>query len=228
MARLQDYQTVELAFLTTGPNLRVDIPSGFAPTPQLSSPINIGGERGRSCVFTPKELGDELPPESAFSLSEELIGKDNRRVEVYTQDDGEQWFLRWPLPNGSVLTHVRKREDGYEYVRSVVRDLVILERNGGVPAVVPAGSLRTMVSARPGYAETITFFEPGLKPREFARSVELRRPGLLREGARVRHSVAGGVGLRMGGPGGLELTLSRAETEEEAVGILSTVGASLI
>lgn len=218
--------TVPVSFLTTGPRFNCAIPAPFVPLPQMSSPIDIGEGRGRSCEFIPYVYETDPRTVKMFVQIGVDEGADGRRVEIYERNDKELWFLRWPLKIGALLMHVRAVDDGIGDTRRIPRSLRILEGVDGIPAVVPDPPLRRAVSARRSYQEKVMFFAPNpTDPKiPFGPYIELRRPGSLLEG-RTRHQANNGLGR--GAPFGVEVTLSQAGSEGEAERVVDQVVTSL-
>lgn len=220
--------TQAVGFLMSGPPFEIEVPSSLHPVPQIVSPLDITGSgTGRECAFVPAQLDQGLAPE-LFDRLDDLEGCDGRWVEAWPRNDGEMWFLRWPLTAGLVYVHIRV-EDGFESsAQEIVSNLHIYEDAAGIPTVTPDAPLARMASREQGYMEVITFFETDGDHIEG--SVDISRPGSLARGAEtVKHSVVnpGKIDLIRGGPGNIDIRVSGALEEDAARQINQAIESSL-
>lgn len=212
---------MKVAFLTTGPEFTCSVPSSFHPVPELASPIAIAPDKGRTCVFSPVAIGDNIVGNDTYRLIGTREGAGKTAVEVYEQAGDSLWFLRWPLNGGSVSIHIRRKEDGEYFLDSVAKHLVVIERPDGIASVIPTGPLRRMVSARPGYEEVVTFCE--LDGSSLVRTLHLRRPSRIRDGVRMEHESGNPSGVRIGGRNATEVSVSSASSRQEAIEVAQRV-----
>lgn len=216
---------IRFSFLASGPRVGVLLPADFDPVPNLSSPF-LNGHGGRSFDFIPAHR--DVGVGEGNSLLTTLVGKEGRTVELYERlEPPPLWWLRWPLANGAVYTHLRE-EDGPEMAQIEADALSIIEdAPGGLPYLFADPPLVFAASSRPGYQEGASFYAPG---RGAGWSVGLRRPGFLPPG-RVMQLPRGDVGdevvLRGGAKYGIEVTVTAVSDATEGQRIVSGVLGSL-
>lgn len=206
-------------FLTTGPRFQVSLPADFKTPGHLTTPVS-NGVGARSLIFMPADADPGV--EGLARLIDMGVDRDGRPVQFYERlDPPLTWWLRWPLVNGALGTHVRE-EDGLGSARTVIANVsLVQERLDEPPFVLLYPPLRTVVSSRPGYQEVGTF----VSQRE-EWSVSLYRPGFLREGqmvvmpewevanrSLVRAGATAGIEVLVGGP---DLAACRALAGEVA------------
>jgi len=205
---------VQTAFLTNGPAFRFLLPEEFDAVPELSTPI-FNGVGSRSFVFTPRPHDAQLPNGGRHLRT--LTSMDGRTVEVYERlAKPLVWWLRWPLSNGSLTTHLVE-EDGLSRSKVVAESVSISETtSGGAPFVLVSRPLAVSASGRPGFQELVTFFST--RP---SWSVTLARPAFLSQGVVAelpRNGADSGTWLRGGTQFGLEVQVtSTAEAAGRAV-----------
>jgi hypothetical protein len=214
-------QGVRFSFMTSGPRLAVQLPSAFTRLPKLSSPLNIYVTAGaRSFDFIPADQDDEM---SEYLLLGTLADRDARRVELYERTDPPTvWWLRWPLSQGALYSHLRE-EDGLEMAETVVSNLAIVEQEpNGLPVLLPEHPLSRAVAAAPGYQESAAFSSTDS-------GVTLSRPGFLPLGKRVRLPIAHEyIMLRAGAMHGIEVSaVMPADGQAEGEDFLSALLASI-
>jgi len=205
---------VSATFLTTGPSWRLRVPDPFDPEPEVVSVIRLPSGAGRECVYTPGWLDDApLSGRSEYTRLPDVQGIEGS-VRVYERDDGEQWFLEWPLARGVVTMHLRALEDQRQSIQVVADNLRVLDADG-TPTALPEGPLGRRVEKAPGYEEIITFFgrdESGTRVPGVA--LRLRRPSLMARGE-FRHIAAAGPGVyRRGAAYGVEVEVVGFDRDE--------------
>jgi hypothetical protein len=209
-----EYQTVRTAFLSAGPVLNCEIPADYHPTPQLRAPVSLDpadARNARECAFVPSALDNGGVARHNYERVGSLDGADGRSIELYWQADPGQWFLRWALSSGAVYIHVRKKDDGREFVDLIAQHLHIYDVGGGTPSILADPPLGRGVSSLPGYHEEVDFFlleAPGFQfgVDPFPGVISLKRPGLLPSGTVYsRPSRAIRSFVRLGAPGGIEI-----------------------
>jgi hypothetical protein len=186
------------SFMTAGPTFRFELPGGFDPVPELSSPI-YNGNGVRDFDFLPPTRDNGVTNNELLAVLEDGNG---HNAEFYVWPwDPPQWYLRWILTLGDLYTHLRD-EDGPTMAEATVRALTITEDGtGGTPYLLLQDPLKPGIGARPEYRETATFFSSDGGTFVFS----FRRPGFLSLGDIVSASGPDAVQLRRGLPFGLEL-----------------------
>lgn len=111
---------------------------------------------GREAIFWPAQL-DEFPGEPDFRLEKIATAPSAETLEVWGREgDPPLWWLRWHLPTGYLMMHLREEDmlvggvkrctEGIEFAYAV-----------GEATLLPQGLVRRAVSSRPGYGERIIF-----------------------------------------------------------------------
>lgn len=221
-----DTTEVGYSFLTSGPRFRFSLPSDFDRLPFLSSPIR-GANGGRSYDFVPAlhDVGRSDPGHTHVS---DLTDKDGRTVEVYERlEKPTLWWLRWPLQNGALYTHLRE-EDGLATANTVVASISVVEDpGGGTPSVLPDPPLRRGASTRAGYQEEAIYFS---SERGALWSVDLKRPGYVAQGKILQvppEHVEGRAVFRGGAAAGLEVNVTADTDQDEGRRIAAMIIESL-
>jgi hypothetical protein len=214
-------QAVEVGFslMLSGPRMRASLPAGFHQMPELSSPIN-SGFGARSFDFLP-EGRDPGISEEDYGLARTAIDSEGHPVELYEPTGSTpQWFLRWSLSRGSLYSHLRS-QDEVDQVDQVIDGLTI-DEEGGTPFLLLDPPLKSAVSARVGYQESVVFFDGD--PAE--RIASIQRPGYLRRGE-MRAVPADQTGewsaVRGGGPQGLEVIVNSKRGRGDARGVVEMI-----
>ncbi len=212
------------SFLTTGPQLSVELPNDFHPAPELTSPV-LSGIGARSFDFLPSWLDSAVEEGEGFHLVDEITDADGRHVLVYEMDDPLQWFLRWDLSQGALVTHLRE-EDGRERIDILLKRLKIVEQGRlDLPFLFLEEPLAPFIDSRPGYQESATF----LSRERSGWEVALRRPSFVRPGriAKLPGQPAGSQAvMRAGASNGIEVQVM-AGNEPEASALVSQISESL-
>jgi hypothetical protein len=221
-------QAVEVGFslMLSGPRMRTSLPEGFDKLPELSSPISAGFG-ARSFDFLPH--GRDPGISDDYGLAWSAVDSQGNPVELFEpRGSTPQWFLKWSLSRGNLYTHLRS-QDEVDQARAVIDGLTI-EEEGGTPFLLLDPPLKSAVSARVGYQETVSFVDD--EPAE--RMATIQRPGYLRRGE-MRAVPADQAGewaaVRAGGPHGLEVIVSsqhgRADARETVKMILDNLRESV-
>jgi len=212
---------MEFSFLTSGPKLRLSIPSELSSIPELSSPV-LSGQGAREFVFEPDPRGQRLSEGLARDgeLLDVLSDRDGRPVELYRRQYLPlTWWLRWPLDGGTLATHVRE-EDGFSRIRTAIDNVSIVETSGGPPFLLLFSPLRRIVSSFPGYQEFATTWTD-----EADLSLRFVRPAFISPGDTVSDS-GPQSSLRAGTSFGMEVQVSSTDMHTTE-SVLSLVMASL-
>ncbi len=215
-------KTTRFSFLTSGPTYSVVLPTEFQTPFLMSSPI-VSGTGARSFDFTPAPLDSGLADGMARdgSLLEVLTDSQGRSVELYARVEPVAWWLRWPLKNGSLATHLRE-EDGVDRASVVVWSLSI-DETGPNPFLLMDVPLRSAVSADSRYQETAATFSTN----EDGISVTFMRPGFLEPGAVMATDGNGSSSLREGTQFGMEIQVKGSWSRASSQEILALVAESL-
>lgn len=214
---------VSFSFLLAGPRFGLSLPGDFDGLATLSSPLANGKGGGRSFDFIPtsRDVGIN---DSVRQLST-VTDRDGRLVEVFERvGEPQQWYLRWPLFNGALYTHLR-REDGVEMAAVTAQSLSVVEdAEGGTPSLLPNPPLHLGNMTWPGYQENARFYSSS----RAGWSVMLRRPGFLADGQVVVSPNVEWMVLRAGTKYGVEVQVSTPLDTTEAREVLSMILASLV
>jgi hypothetical protein len=209
------------SFLTSGPKFVLQLAQDFESLPDLSSPVS-NGRGGRSFDFVPSERDGGLSADEG-TLIGTLTAGDGRAVELYERPERPLlWWLRWPLANGAIYTHLRK-EDGLSFSDVTVASVSVVEdQSGGTPFVLLDPPLGFGASTSPGFQERAIWFSSA---RSTPWSVTLQRPGFVPSGKRY---VASGdfVSFQAGTAFGIDVQVTGSE-RVESQDLLDTVLASL-
>lgn len=215
---------VRFSFLTSGPRFQLELPPDFDRLPSLSTPIN-NGVGARSFNFHPARIEPDLA--GAGRLLTTSTDRDGHAVEVYERLELPQtWWLRWPLANGALTTHLRE-EDGVDMVDVVIAGLAIVEdASGGTPFLLPDPPLVAEVTADGGYQEFSTFWSAN---RE-GWSVRLQRPSFVSPGTVMVLPGSDFAILRAGTESGVEVQVTAggdlAGGQELLSGVLTSLAAA--
>lgn len=165
---------VRFSFLTAGPTYAVGLPANFEGLPELSTPVS-NGVGGREFVFLPTGHGTTVPDE--YPVVNKVVGQDDRTVEVYQWPyDPPQWYLRWPLAQGELWSHLRE-EDGLEMAQVTAGALTVNE-SADTPFLLLSPPLRSAIGPFPGYQEVAQYLAPSP-----GWSIAFRRPSFVQAGS---------------------------------------------
>lgn len=215
------------SFLTTGPELSLQIPSEVSAVPQLTSPI-VSGIGARTFAFTPDPADETLSAgmEAGGNLLRELSDRDGRPVQLFRRKaDPPIWWLRWPLEGGCVTTHLREMDGGAERAGIVVANISISDERA-TPFLFLFPPLRLGVNSRPGYQEDATAWNWHASG-EAGIGITIMRPGFLQEDVVVVDSSMGVARVRGGADGGIEVQVAAPSGLEEARAVLDLALQSL-
>lgn len=222
----QPSRAIAVSFLTSGPPLALQLPAEFAAPPVLATVIDAG-RGGRECIYWPAEL-DRFPGEEQFDREDDAPARAGVAAQVWRRKaDPLLWFVRWELPGGAVMMHLRDDDLEVGGPHLIAGHVQVLQQDG-VVAVLPDPPLQRAVSRRPGYAERITFYATTPDGAMSGPALLLERPGARRAGAAQRIETGGPEHVLARGTGrGIDVTLAVDWDEAEAVAVLSDLGDQL-
>jgi hypothetical protein len=214
--------SIAFSYLASGPTIDVSIPEDMAGLPILDAPV-VSGHGARSFTFTPEPAAASLTAGMADEGDIIQSGQDRtgRPVVIYLRHSPPTtWWLRWPLANGCLTSHLRG-EDGVEPWTPALRGIEI-DTSAETPLLLLYDPVRPGISRFPGYQESAVWRAPVRSEH-----LVLIRPGFLDEGNAVE-SVEGELHrVRVGARLGVEVQLSAVASTDELVETATQIAASV-
>jgi len=145
----------KVSFLSSGPPLKVAVPEEFSAPPLRQSVLDIG-MGGREAIFWPGQL-DDFPGEPSFHLDLTTVAPSGETLEVWRREGGpDLWWLRWHLPGGYVMMHLREEDMLVDGVKRSTEGIEFAYADGEA-TLLPQRPVMRAVSSSPGYGERIIF-----------------------------------------------------------------------